>query len=289
MVSLVATGLFRVALRDGSIALARGDPQSGPQEVLGSDLTVDAILAGGASSLGDVVRSAPALGPVPPGASILPPVQSQELWAAGVTYLRSRDARAEEASDSGPYDLVYEADRPELFLKAAGWRVRGPGDLIAIRADSEWNVPEPELTLVLAADLIVAGYTIGNDVSSRTIEGENTLYLPQAKIYDGAASVGPCIVPADDVEQPFDISMTVVRGGDIAFTGETSTASMRRRFDELAGYLGRALSFPKGALLMTGTGIVPDATFTLQDGDVVRIDVSGLGLLENTVETVGHR
>jgi 2-dehydro-3-deoxy-D-arabinonate dehydratase len=165
-----------------------------------------------------------------------------------------------------------------------GWRVRGPAEPIAIRADSAWNVPEPELTLVLAADLGVAGYTLGNDVSSRSIEGENPLYLPQAKIYDGSCALGPCIIPAEEAQPPFDIRLEINRAGATVWEGSTSTDNMRRSFDELASYLGRGLTLPVGAFLLTGTGLVPEASFTLATGDEVRIMSTQIGTLENMVE-----
>ena len=225
---------------------------------------------------------------VPDDARVVAPVESQEVWGAGVTYLRSRDARREEAVDPTPYDHVYEAERPEIFFKAPGWRCVGPVDPIAIRRDSAWNVPEPELTLVLDAGIRIAGYTVGNDVSSRTIEGENTLYLPQAKTYERSCALGPCIVPVEVVTAPFTIRMEIVRGDRVVFAEETSTDRMRRGFDELAGWLASALAFPVGALLLTGTGIVPKSAFTLKPGDVVRIDVEGIGTLENPVVEVGR-
>jgi 2-dehydro-3-deoxy-D-arabinonate dehydratase len=226
--------------------------------------------------------------PIPPRSELLPPVDGQEVWAAGVTYLRSRDARAEEAIEASPYDRVYEAQRPELFFKAPGWRVRGPGGAIGIRSDSTWDVPEPELTLVLDVDMRVVGYTIGNDASSRSIEGENTLYLPQAKNYDGSCAIGPAIVPASMIDPPFTIAMRIFRSdNDVVFDGTTGTDQMARTFEELAAYLGRALTFPVGALLMTGTGLVPETGFTLADGDVVAITIGGLGSLENRVRRVG--
>lgn len=227
--------------------------------------------------------------PVPEGARVVAPVESQEVWGAGVTYVRSRDARREEAADPTPYDHVYEAERPEIFFKAPGWRCVGPGEPIAIRRDSMWNVPEPELTLVLDAGIRIAGYTIGNDISSRSIEGESALYLPQAKTYERSCSLGPCIVPVEDVTAPFTIRMEIVRGDRVVFAEETSTESMKREFEELAQWLASALTFPAGALLLTGTGIVPAPAFTLMAGDVVVIDVEGIGTLANPVVEVGHR
>jgi 2-dehydro-3-deoxy-D-arabinonate dehydratase len=220
-------------------------------------------------------------------ARIVAPVESQEVWAAGVTYLRSREARAEEAADATPYDLVYVAERPELFFKSPGWRVRGAGEPIAIRADSRWNTPEAELALVLDAEMRIAGYTIGDDVSSRSIEGENPLYLPQAKVYDGSCALGPCIVPSEEVRSPFSITLEVFRGGEVMYRGTTSTERMMRSFVELASYLGRALEFPAGAVLLTGTGLVPDAPFSLASGDVANISIEGLGVLQNPVTSVG--
>ncbi|HET9723726.1 MAG TPA: fumarylacetoacetate hydrolase family protein [Actinomycetota bacterium] len=219
---------------------------------------------------------------------MIAPIGSQEVWAAGVTYLRSREARGEEATDRSPYDLVYEADRPELFFKSPGGRVVGPGEPIGIRADSTWDVPEPELALVLDADLRIVAYTIGNDVSSRSIEGENTLYLPQAKTYERSCAIGPALVPASEISPPFGVRLVVERAGRTAFAGETSTGEMRRSFEELARHLGRALAFPHGVFLLTGTGIVPNAGFTLLPGDVVRIEIDGLGTLENPVVRVGR-
>jgi 2-dehydro-3-deoxy-D-arabinonate dehydratase len=260
--------------------------EDGPAALL-PDASLDMALAGHGPSLADLV-SAPG-SEVPTEARIVAPIGSQEVWAAGVTYLRSRDARVEEATEATPYDRVYEAERPELFQKAAGWRARGPGDPIAVRGDSTWDVPEPELTLVLDAAARIVGYTIGNDVSSRSIEGANTLYLPQAKTYDGSCALGPAIAPTTEIEPPFAIRMTIERGGETVYDDETSTDQMRRSFDELASYLGRALTFPFGAFLMTGTGIVPDPPFTLEPGDVVAIAIDGLGVLRNPVERLEMR
>jgi 2-dehydro-3-deoxy-D-arabinonate dehydratase len=279
--------LFRVALPDRPPQLARGDPATGPAELLPPEMTLDGLLRRGADALAAAVASAPTVGSAA-GARVLAPIDGQEVWAAGVTYERSRDARVEE-SEAAPsvYDLVYDAARPELFFKAVAWRVRAPGEPIGVRADSPWNVPEPELALVIASDLSIAGYTIGNDVSSRTIEGENPLYLPQAKVYDGSCALGPCIVPARSVEPPFEIRLAIVRAGSVVVSGATTTARLRRSFEELAEYLGRALTLPVGAVLLTGTGIVPEAGFTLLPGDVVRIEIEGLGSLENPVVSVG--
>jgi 2-dehydro-3-deoxy-D-arabinonate dehydratase len=275
--------LFRLRLPSGQSRLARGAP-SGPLELLAEDISLDDLLSGRASEFEERVGTEPNDGPVPPSAVLLAPIGSQEVWGAGVTYLRSRDARMEEAVDGSPYDRVYEANRPEIFFKSVGWRVRGPAEPIAIRADSTWNVPEPELTLVLASDLAIAGYTLGNDVSSRSIEGENLLYLPQAKIYDGSCAVGPCIVPAGEAAGPFELRLEILRGGRIVWDGTTSTSRMRRSFDELASCLGRGLAFPYGAFLLTGTGLVPEASFSLAVGDVVRISSPEIGTLENSVE-----
>lgn len=266
--------------------MARGTIETGPEALLPRGLTLDDLLEADAN-LSDVLSAdGDSIGS---DARLAAPVATQEVWAAGVTYLRSRDARIEEAVEATPYDRVYEAERPELFCKSAGWRVRGPGETIAVRGDSTWDVPEPELTLVLDAEARIVGYTIGNDVSSRSIEGENTLYLPQAKTYDGSCAIGPAIVPATEVEPPFTIRMTIERDGAAVYDDTTSTAQMRRSFAELASYLGRALTFPAGAFLMTGTGIVPDPPFTLEAGDVVTIAVEGLGALTNTVERLEMR
>jgi 2-dehydro-3-deoxy-D-arabinonate dehydratase len=276
--------LFRVRLPGGRLGIALGDSDTGPVALLAPDVTLDDALAAGTDLASLFERPT---SDVSDGAVVVAPVESQEVWAAGVTYERSRAARIEEAVSRDPYDLVYRAERPELFFKAPGWRVRGPGEPVAVRADSTWNVPEPELALVLASDLSIVGYTIANDVSSRSIEGRNTLYLPQAKVYDGACALGPCIVPATAAEPPFEIELEIRRDGATIFAGSTSTASMRRSPDELARYLGSALTFPVGAILLTGTGVVPEADVTLLEGDLVRIQIGPLGVLENVVEVVG--
>lgn len=213
----------------------------------------------------------------------LPPIeQTQEVWASGVTYLRSRVEREAESTVADVYAKVYEAERPEIFFKAVGWRVSGPWDKIRIRKDSDWNVPEPELTLVINRCGQIVGYTVGNDVSSRSIEGENPLYLPQAKCYDGSCALGPGIVL---VEDPGDvaINLLITRDGKEVFNGDARTSQMKRTFPELAEYLTREMSFPAGVFLMTGTGIVPGDGFTLQPDDVVKITVGEL-TLENVVE-----
>jgi 2-dehydro-3-deoxy-D-arabinonate dehydratase len=224
-------------------------------------------------------------------ATLLAPVESQEVWAAGVTYLRSRDARLEESGGSDVYAQVYVSDRPELFFKSPGWRVSGPAGTIGVRADSSWNVPEPELAVVVNAHREIVGYTVGNDVSSRDIEGANPLYLPQAKVYDGACALGPGIRPAWELPaQPaFDLRLEVCRDGRILTEGAVSTTSMARTFDDLVAWLWAALTFPVGAVLLTGTGIVPDSAVSLREGDEVTISADGIGAIRNTVRLVGTR
>lgn len=233
-----------------------------------ADAALDAALGGDAAE-------APLLAPIE---------DAQEAWASGVTYLSSRMAREAESQSADVYQKVYGADRPELFFKAAGWRTRGHGQPIRVRADSHWNVPEPELVLLLDTAGAIRGYTVGNDVSSRSIEGENPLYLPQAKVYDGACAIGPAIrlCPAS-VMTDLPIDLRIQRAGATVFAGQTRTSQIKRSLDELAGYLFRELAFPHGAFLFTGTGVVPDETFTLQSGDVVRIEIDGL-VLENPVQ-----
>lgn len=215
---------------------------------------------------------------------LLPPVEpDQEVWASGVTYEQSREAREYESADADAYARVYGAERPELFFKAHGWRAVGPGDAVRVRGDSRWNVPEPELVLVLNSRMEILGFTAGNDVSSRDIEGENPLYLPQAKVYDGSCSLGPGIVlGSPEGMRDLPIQLRILRDNAIVFEGEVSTARMKRSFEELAEYLGRELTLPTGALLMTGTGIVPDESFTLTPGDRVEVSVGDL-VLENEV------
>jgi 2-dehydro-3-deoxy-D-arabinonate dehydratase len=219
--------------------------------------------------------------------NILAPIGHQEIWASGVTYLRSREARMEEAKDAGAGDFyarVYEADRPELFFKATASRVVGQGGKVRIRRDSKWNVPEPELTLFISSEGTIEGYTIGNDMSSRDIEGENPLYLPQAKSYDASAAIGPCIyVPGKPIEADTMIHLEIMRDSNAVFSGQISINRMKRVHTELVEYLFRETSFPFGVFLMTGTGIVPPDHFTLEQGDEVQISIDGIGTLINTV------
>jgi 2-dehydro-3-deoxy-D-arabinonate dehydratase len=215
------------------------------------------------------------------------PIGAQEVWAAGVTYFRSRAARMEEAKDAGGgdfYDRVYGAERPELFFKATARRVVGPGDFVRVRSDSRWSVPEPELALVVNARGRIVGYTIGNDMSARDIEGENPLYLPQAKVYAESCALGPCVLVSSDPLPPETaIELTVTRNGGQAFQGNTSVAAMRRTPEELVSFLFRDNSFPDGCVLLTGTGVIPPDDFSLRSGDVVRITVPPIGTLENRV------
>ena len=218
--------------------------------------------------------------------ALLPPIDEQEVWAAGVTYKRSQTARMEESEAAAScYDRVYGADRPELFFKATPHRVVGPGQPIRIRRDATWNVPEPEVTLVMNSRLELKGLTVGNDMSSRDIEGENPLYLPQAKTYSQCCGIGPwitladCMPPADQI----GIQLRVIRDGKTVFDEATSTSQMARSFEHLIGYLGRDNEFPTGVYLLTGTGIVPDSDFTLQPHDEVQIEIDGVGVLSNIV------
>jgi 2-dehydro-3-deoxy-D-arabinonate dehydratase len=221
-------------------------------------------------------------------AEIYAPIDFQEVWAAGVTYFRSREARMEESKDTGGgthYDRVYNAKRPELFFKATPERVVGPGGEVRIRRDSKWNAPEPELTLVISPGAKLVGFTIGNDMSSRDIEGENPLYLPQAKVYRQGAALGPAILMAAAVPDPnkFTIQLRIKRGVDDVFEGETNTAQLKRSFEELIDYLTRENDFLNGVFLMTGTGIVPPDNVSLRPGDVIEITIPEIGTLSNTV------
>lgn len=218
--------------------------------------------------------------------TILAPVVSQEVWAAGVTYYRSRNARMEESKEAGGgnfYDRVYAAERPELFFKATGPRVVGHKHAVRIRSDARWSVPEPELTLLINPEGTIVGYTIGNDMSARDIEGDNPLYLPQAKIYAGSCSLGPCILISEPIPKSTAIRMEIIRNEQLAYAGDTTLAELKRDLKELVGYLFLDNKFPQGAFLMTGTGIVPGDDFTLARGDVIRISIDQIGLLENYV------
>jgi 2-dehydro-3-deoxy-D-arabinonate dehydratase len=223
-----------------------------------------------------------------PEPRFLPPVGTQEVWAAGVTYLRSRTARMEESKTAGGgsfYDKVYDAVRPELFFKASPWRVRGDGDAVRIRGDASWSVPEPELALVVNALGEIVGYTIGNDMSSRDIEGENPLYLPQAKMYDGSCALGPGILIREQaLATETEIAIAITRAGAVVFDGRTTVAQMKRTPEELVSFLYREMSFPQGAILLTGTGIIPPDDFTLQSGDEIVITIEAIGRLRNSVE-----
>ncbi|CAN5440147.1 hypothetical protein BH09BAC3_BH09BAC3_30200 [soil metagenome] len=215
------------------------------------------------------------------------PIANQEVWASGVTYMRSRQARMEDSKIAGSGDFyarVYEAERPELFFKATASRTVGSGDPVKIRKDSKWNVPEPELTLFICSKGSIEGYTIGNDMSSRDIEGENPLYLPQAKSYDASAAIGPCIfVPKGPIDPDTTIQIEIISNASTVFVGEVSINRMKRKHQELVDYMFRETSFPYGAFLMTGTGIVPPDNFTLKSGDEIRITIEGIGKLINTV------
>jgi len=216
----------------------------------------------------------------------LAPIDLQEVWAAGVTYKRSQQARMEESeSAASHYDKVYEADRPELFFKATPQRVVHPGDAVRVRKDSQWTVPEPELTLVLTPRMEIVGYTIGNDMSARDIEGENPLYLPQAKVYRQCCALGPVILLASEPLplKETTVRMEILRSGNQAFEGTTDLGQLHRTFPDLADWLGRDDDFPDGAFLLTGTGIVPHDDFTLEHGDEIVIQISGIGTLRNSV------
>jgi 2-dehydro-3-deoxy-D-arabinonate dehydratase len=225
--------------------------------------------------------------PVPLDPGVLAPLGRAEVWAAGVTYFRSRDARMEESKEAGGGDFyarVYDAPRPELFFKATPARVAGPGQPVRIRRDAKWSVPEPELALWVSSAGTIEGYSIGNDMSSRDIEGENPLYLPQAKVYDACCGLGPAILVADGPLPPKTaIKLEIARGSGIAYRADTSLERMKRKPQELVDWLFRDQTFPDGCFLLTGTGIVPDTDFSLEPGDEVRIDIDGIGRLANPV------
>ena len=274
-------------LVEGRPRLARGPADDGPAELLDPGATIDGVLGGDPGAL-SALLDAPAGDPVPDGAQLLAPVGGQPVWAAGVTFLRSRDARLEESRGLDAYDKVYLAERPELFLKALPGTARGPGQPIGVRADSAWDVPEPELALVADRRGQVVAYTIGNDVSSRSIEGENPLYLPQAKLYAGSCALGPCLVPVGEAPEPaaMEIALSIERDGAGLFRDRTAVANMKRSLPELVDWLWRGQDLPLGAALLTGTSIIPPPDLTLRPGDQVTIAITGLGQLTNPVELV---
>lgn len=281
-----APAIFRVRLADGSERVAVGDVDAGPQVLLDPATSVDGLLGAGARAVRDV--AARATEPLAGSADILVPIESQPVWASGVTYLRSRKAREEESDTPDHYERVYDAERPELFLKALPGAAVGPGDAVGVRSDSGWDVPEPELAIVVDATGAVCALTIGNDVSSRSIEGENPLYLPQAKSYRRSCALGPALVPVGDdwSHEALRIELEIVRDDLPVFSDAISVAEMKRSPAELAPWLVRCQDFPVGAVLLTGTGIVPPASFSLRAGDRVDIAISGLGRLSNPVVEV---
>ena len=263
------------------------------------EMTIADLTAGGIESITELLEDDNAVArvevltdlPTLPLAEVtfLAPVERQEVWAAGVTYLRSKTARMEESDFSASaYDLVYEADRPEIFFKSLPEKVVAPNEPVGSRGDAKWSVPEPELALVLNSRGQVVGCTIGNDMSSRDIEGENLLYLPQAKVYDRSCAIGPWLIlgASEEAIRAWIIGVKIIRANETVFAGETSLSNLKRSFDELAGYLCRSQTFAHGAILLTGTGVVPPDDFTLAADDLIRIDISGIGTLENPVLVV---
>jgi 2-dehydro-3-deoxy-D-arabinonate dehydratase len=278
--------LWRV-LAGGRPRLARGPADGGSVELLDPGASIDGVLGGEPGALRELLDG-PAGEPVPDGAPVLAPLGRQPVWAAGVTFRRSLDARLEESGGLDAYDKVYLADRPELFLKALPGTARGPGQPIAVRADSKWDVPEPELVVVADRRGEIVAYTIGNDVSSRSIEGENPLYLPQAKLYHGSCAVGPCLVPVDEAPacDGMEIALEIGRDGGRLYRDTCAVADMRRTLPELIDWLWRGQDLPLGAVLLTGTSIVPPPELTLKPGDEVAISITGLGTLRNHVEVL---
>jgi 2-dehydro-3-deoxy-D-arabinonate dehydratase len=274
-------GLRRVSHEGLELLVAASDGALHPL-----DEPLATLLAGGLDRLHEAVDAALAREAVRGDVDLLAPVDRQEVWASGVTYERSRQARVEEAVVKSVYDLVFDAERPEIFMKMPAYRVPRPGAPLRVRADSTWDVPEPELALVLTAQGDVVGYLVADDLSSRSIEGENPLYLAQAKIFDDALGLSDTIVLARDLgdaARSARITLRIERDGNTAFQGETSTAQMRRSFEDLASYLFRELSHPHGAVLLTGTGLVPPDEFTLEGGDTVEIEIDGVGILRHGV------
>ena len=274
------TSLARVATTGGATWAVR---REGGLHALPDGVTLGGLLAAEGGGLRAAIDGT--LGAAVQGRLLAPVDPDTEVWAAGVTYEVSRDAREAESQEADVYRKVYDAERPEVFFKANGWRVVGPEEHIGIREDSSWDVPEPELALVVDATGAVAGYTICNDVSSRSIEGANPLYLPQAKIYQASCALGPWIVPAWEVADPYGLTIHVqiLRDQQQVFADSASTSTLHRRFEELVAYLFRGEVFPRGVILSTGTSLVPGGGFTLQPGDEVVIDITGLGTLRNVV------
>jgi 2-dehydro-3-deoxy-D-arabinonate dehydratase len=273
-------------LHEGRPRLARG-PVSGPAELLDPAASVDGVLGGDPGAL-EALLEGPSAGPVPDGTPLLAPAGGQPVWAAGVTFTRSRDARLEESRGLDAYDKVYLAERPELFLKALPGTARGTGQPVGVRADSDWDVPEPELAVVADRRGRIVAYTIADDVSSRSIEGENPLYLPQAKLYRGSCALGPCLVPVGEAPDPaaMEIGLRIEREGAVLFAEACAVADMKRSLPELVDWLWRGQDLPVGAVLLTGTSIVPPPELTLRPGDRVTIAITGLGELTNPVELV---
>ena len=276
---------WRVAVNE-SDRWATGSVEMGPVELLPDDVSLDLLLDGESwhqlsATRGTLLKEAHEL---------LPPIEGQEVWAAGVTYIESRYAREDESSRPDIYEAVYNSARPEIFLKAAPNTAVGSGAAVGIRLDSPWNVPEPELALAVDAHARIVAYTIGNDVSSRTIEGENPLFLPQAKIYDASCSLGPCLVPVEEAPPLDDMTVDVVINRDYSslWEGSFSVGMLKRKPEELVDYLFMARTFDRGVILLTGTGVVPPPDVTLQQGDSVIIRITGLGELKNTVKVVGR-
>lgn len=272
-------GRRRLAVFDGDTALVGGDLPATWDEALQLDAPELLRRLSAPGAVEEVPDAAPA---VPLGAH-------QEVWASGVTYERSREARTMESQVADVYDLVYEAERPELFFKAPAWRVVGDGELVGIRRDSTWDVPEPELALVVTSRAQIVGLTIGNDMSSRSIEGANPLYLPQAKTYERSCALGPRVLLGEDVTAGLGertVELTIRRGGEVVVEGRTGLDRMTRTPEELVAALFHSLSFPHGVVLLTGTGIVPPDGFTQEEGDVVEIAIDGLGRLTNLVTRV---
>jgi 2-dehydro-3-deoxy-D-arabinonate dehydratase len=275
--------IFQMILADGSVRVATGGTESGPQRILDPGVTIDELVRGGSTALDAALQAA---GEPPDGPfDLVAPLQSQPVWASGVTYLRSRVAREEESDSPDFYERVYDAARPELFVKAVPGSVVGPGGQVGIRGDSTWDVPEPELALVMDPRGRICALTIGNDMSSRSIEGENPLYLAQAKVYERSCAIGPALVPVGPDWSHLDLTIDLrIRRDDTAvFQGRISAAEMKRPPRELADWLFRCQAHPNGAVLLTGTGVVPESDFTLAQGDMVDIAITGLGVLSNPV------